>query len=124
MRSGVARTIQDGFGQVGRLDEISYGPKREFRPPSRRWLAVTGVAGLAATGVVLAVTGTGGHRAVRQPPPATARGGPSLTQTSLPEIVVAQVRGNDVLIVNGPGVLPPSFPGVVVLQVIRDTGRS
>lgn len=105
------------------MDEISYGPKREFRPPPRRWLIVAGVACLATIGTALGVTGTGGHRAVRQTPSAAAPAGPA-PSASFPEIMVVQAPGSNVLIVNGPGALPPSFRGVVMLQVIRNAGRS
>jgi hypothetical protein len=48
------------------LDEISQGPKRDFRLPSARWLAVAAV-GLAAVITTLVVTGGGGrHAAARR----------------------------------------------------------
>ena len=71
-------------GWAGRLDELSYGPKREFRPPSRRWLVIAGVAGLVAVGVTIGVTGTGGRRAGGPPPRASASAGSMLLPTGAP----------------------------------------
>lgn len=47
--------------QVWRLDEISQGPRRDFRLPSGRWLAVLAVTGLIAAVIALSLTG-GDHR--------------------------------------------------------------
>ena len=71
-------------GWAGRLDELSYGPKREFRPPSRRWLVIAGVAGLVALGVAIGVAGTGGRRAAGPPPRASASAGSMLLPTGAP----------------------------------------
>jgi hypothetical protein len=45
------------------LDVISQGPKRDFRLPSGRWLAVLAVTGLIGAVVALVLTGGGGHAA-------------------------------------------------------------
>jgi hypothetical protein len=49
------------------LDEISFGPKRDFRLHSRRWLVASGAAGLIAAAAVVAVTSGGRHHAVARP---------------------------------------------------------
>jgi hypothetical protein len=48
---------------VRRLDEISYGPKWNFRLPSHRWL----IAATFAAAAALAITGIGGHRGAGRP---------------------------------------------------------
>jgi hypothetical protein len=76
------------------LDEITHGPKREFRLPPRRWLAIAAVVGLVAIGVALGVAGTGGRHAGGSLPQATSSSGPTLLP-SMPR--------------------PTSFPGTVLL---------
>ena len=49
------------------MDEVSFGPSREARPPSRRRRAFTagvGVAGAAAAGIALAVAGPGAYHSL------------------------------------------------------------
>lgn len=55
------------------MDEIGFGPEREFRLPSRRWRVFIAVvaASAAAAGVALAVTTTAGRQASR---PASSAG--------------------------------------------------
>jgi hypothetical protein len=57
---------------VGLLDEISHGPERDFRLPSRRWLLAMAAAGILAVAAALAVTG--GHRGAPPPQPTSAPG--------------------------------------------------
>ena len=63
------------------MDEISQGPKRDFRLPSGRWLVVVVVvaAGLIAVIATLVLTGSGGRRAAGPPGGSTALAAPSLT---------------------------------------------
>ena len=58
-------------GGVWRLDEINFGPKHDFRLPSRRWLIVVAAMALIAASATVIMTGRGGHRLPR-------RGGPSI----------------------------------------------
>jgi hypothetical protein len=60
------------------VDELSFGPRREARPPSRRlrvFAAVVSIAGAAAAGVVFALTAANAHHAVTSPPPASQAAG-------------------------------------------------
>ncbi len=64
------------------MDEISQGPKRDFRLPSGRWLVVVVVvvaAGLIAVIATLVLTGSGGRRAAGPPGGSTALAAPSPT---------------------------------------------
>ncbi len=62
------------------MDEISQGPKRDFRLPSSRWLVVVAAAGLIAVIATLVLTGGGGrHAAARPPSGSTALAAPSPT---------------------------------------------
>lgn len=58
------------------MDEISQGPRRDFRLPSGRWLAVLAVTGLIAAVIALSLTG-GGHRVATPTGRSTARAAPS-----------------------------------------------
>jgi hypothetical protein len=58
------------------LDEISQGPRRDFRLPSGRWLAVLVVTGLIAAVIALSLTG-GGHRVASPTGRSTALAVPS-----------------------------------------------
>jgi hypothetical protein len=60
------------------LDEISQGPKREFRMSFGRWLVAAAIAGLIAAAAVLVVTGAGGRQA------ASRAGAPGALPTSAP----------------------------------------
>ena len=58
------------------MDEISQGPRRDFRFPSGRWLAVLAVIGLVAAVIALSLTG-GGHRVASPSGRSTALAAPS-----------------------------------------------
>ena len=58
------------------MDEISQGPRRDFRLPSGRWLAVLAVTGLVAAVIALNLTG-GGHRVASPSGRSTALAAPS-----------------------------------------------
>ena len=60
------------------MDEISQGPKRDFRLPFGRWLVAAAAAGLIAAAAVLVVTGAGGRQA------ALRAGAPSVLPTPPP----------------------------------------
>jgi hypothetical protein len=49
------------------LDEISQGPKRDFRLPSGRWLMLVIAAGLVAALATVVLTGGGGRHAAAAP---------------------------------------------------------
>lgn len=51
-------------GRVGRLDEISQGPGRDFRLPPGRWISLVAAAGLIVAVIALVLTAGGGHRPV------------------------------------------------------------
>lgn len=53
------------------MDEISQGPKRDFRLPSGRWLVLAIAAGLVAALATVVLTG-GGGRSAAVPPKGTA----------------------------------------------------
>jgi len=59
------------------LDEISQGPKRDFRMPSGRWLAALAVTGLIAGGLALGLSGGG-------PRVASPTGSPTTLATPAP----------------------------------------
>src|SRR6266567_1163947 len=63
------------------MDEISFGPKRDFRLPSRRWLVL---AVLAAIATVIITSGGGARRAPRSPGPSVAATSPSPSPTAAP----------------------------------------
>jgi hypothetical protein len=68
------------------LDEISQEPKRDFRLPSGRWLALAVIVGLAAViAGVLPLAGTGGRHASHSPRVLAA---PSPLPTSAPGTVL------------------------------------
>jgi hypothetical protein len=70
------------------LDEISNGPKRDFRLPFGRWLVAAGAAGLVAAAAILVVTGAGdGQSALRAGAP-----GVSPTLAPLTATVLARIR--------------------------------
>jgi hypothetical protein len=58
------------------LDEISQGPRRDFRLPSGRWLGVLAAAGLVAAVIALSLTG-GGRRVASPSGRSTALAAPS-----------------------------------------------
>ena len=65
------------------MDEISFGPKRDFRWPSRRWLVLAAAAVLIAVIVtVIITTGGGARRAPRSPGPSIATAVPSPSATA------------------------------------------
>jgi hypothetical protein len=69
------------------VDEISFGPRRAARPPSRRLRALAAalsIAGAAAAGVVLAVTAAHAHHPVTPPPPASQAAGLPVPVVRLP----------------------------------------
>jgi hypothetical protein len=69
-------------GQVWRLDEISQGPKRDFRLPPGRWLVLAAIGGLVTViAAVLVLANAGGHHAIHSPRVLAA---PSSSQTSAP----------------------------------------
>jgi hypothetical protein len=69
--------VQPSAPQVGRagdpslagvtVDEISQGPRRDFRLPSWRWRAAAAAAGLVAVIAAVLVAGSGGRHIVRVP---------------------------------------------------------
>jgi hypothetical protein len=69
------------------LDVIGQGPKRDFRLPSGRWLAVLAVTGLVAAVTALVLTG-GGHRAVSPMGRPTALAAPAPSPSAVPGTVL------------------------------------
>jgi hypothetical protein len=69
------------------LDEISQGPRRDFRLPSGRWLAVLAATGLVAAVIALSLTG-GGHRAASPGGRSTALAAPSPSPSAVPGTVL------------------------------------
>src|SRR5215472_5040232 len=60
------------------MDEISFGPRRDFRLPSRRWLVVAAAAALIASIATVIITGgSGTGRAAGSPGPSVAAAVPS-----------------------------------------------
>jgi hypothetical protein len=66
------------------LDEINIGPKRDFRWPSRRWLAAAAATALIAATAALIVTSGGDHHAPLRPGPSTVATGPTPSPTAAP----------------------------------------
>jgi hypothetical protein len=73
--------------QVWRLDEISQGPRRDFRLPSGRWLAVLAVTGLIAAVIALGLTG-GRHRVVSPTGHPTELAAPAPSPSTVPGTVL------------------------------------
>jgi hypothetical protein len=68
------------------LDEISQGPKRDFRLPPGRWLVLAAIGGLVTViAAVLVLANAGGHHAIHPPRVLAA---PSSSQTSAPGTVL------------------------------------
>lgn len=71
------------------MDEISQGPKREFRLPSRRWLVAAAAVGLiAATTTLVLTSGGGGRRAAAPPIRSAVRSIPRPSPTAAPGTVL------------------------------------
>lgn len=70
------------------MDEISQGPKRDFRLPSARWLVLVTVAGLAAAVTTLALTAGGGRHAGVPPKGPTRRAAPAPSPAAAPGTVL------------------------------------
>jgi hypothetical protein len=69
------------------MDEVSFGPSREARPPSRRrraFTAAASIAAVAAAGVALAVTAPSAYHAMTSQHPATQSAAPSVALSRLP----------------------------------------
>lgn len=69
------------------MDEISQGPKRDFRLPSGRWLFVIAAAGLIAAAASLIVTSAGGRHAAAPPSAPAALAAPTPSPTAAPGTV-------------------------------------
>jgi hypothetical protein len=70
------------------LDEISQGPKRNFRLPSGRWLMLATAAGLAAALATVVLTGGGARHAAVPPRGAAPLAGRTLSPTAAPGTVL------------------------------------
>jgi hypothetical protein len=70
------------------LDEISQGPKRDFRLPSARRLVLVTAAGLIAVVTTLMLTGGGGRHAAVPPKGPTALAAPAPSPTAAPGTVL------------------------------------
>jgi len=70
------------------LDEISQGPKRDFRLPSARWLVLVTAVGLVATVTTLALTAGGGRHAAVPPKGPAPRAAPAPSPTAAPGTVL------------------------------------
>jgi hypothetical protein len=69
------------------MDEVSFGPSREARPPSRRrraFTAAASTAAVAAAGVALAVTAPSAYRAMTSQHPGTQSAAPPAALIRLP----------------------------------------
>jgi hypothetical protein len=64
------------------LDEISQGPKRDFRWPSARWLVLVAAVGLAAAITTLALTGGGRHHSAVRPKGTASLAAPAPSPTA------------------------------------------
>ena len=69
------------------MDEISQGPKREFRSPSARWLVPVAAVGLAAAITTLVTSGGRQHPTV-QPKGTTSLAVPAPSPTAVPGTVL------------------------------------
>ena len=79
------------------LDEISFGPKRDFRLPSRRWLVVAAAAVLITIATLIITCGGGGgggaRRVPRSPGPSIAAAVPSPSATAAPGTLLLTCDG-------------------------------
>ena len=69
------------------MDEVSFGPSREARPPSRRrraFTAAASVAAVAAAGAALAVTAPSAYHAMTSRYPAAPSAAPPAALSHLP----------------------------------------
>ncbi|MGN6794721.1 MAG: hypothetical protein ACTHJW_20235 [Streptosporangiaceae bacterium] len=64
------------------MDEISFGPKREFRLPSGRWLVVAAAVLVIAFATVIITSGGSARRPPRAPRPSIAASAPSPSPTA------------------------------------------
>jgi hypothetical protein len=69
------------------LDEISQGPKRDFQPPSARWLVLVAAAGVVAAITAVVVLGGGRHVALL-PKGVASRAVAARSSTAAPGTVV------------------------------------
>jgi hypothetical protein len=70
------------------LDEISQGPRRDFRLRSGRWLAGVAAAGLIAAITMLVLSGGGGRHAASPPGGPTALAAPGRSPAAAPGTVL------------------------------------
>jgi hypothetical protein len=70
------------------LDEISQGPKRNFRLPSGRWLMLATAVGLAAALATVVLTGGGARHAAVPPKGAAPSAGRTPSPTAAPGTVL------------------------------------
>jgi hypothetical protein len=97
------------------LDEISQGPKRDFRLPFGRWLVAAAAAGLIAAAAVLVVTGTAGrHAALREGAPSVPPAPASLTATVLARIPLPVSRSSNMTLLGSTAWISDWSTGKVV----------
>jgi hypothetical protein len=76
---------QDKWGGWFSMDEVSFGPRRELRRPSRRRRALAfAVAGAAMAGVAFVLTAAGVHPGMPSPPSAGKSAAPPAAASRLP----------------------------------------